>query len=70
MKITVLNLFNGHVDILNLSKDAENAYNNMEKEDFFEKLGYDYDSIDWMETKKIEDLNVSCDSEGIPYIDD
>lgn len=70
MRIAVLNLFNDHVDILNLSKDAENAYDNMEREDFFEKLGYDYDSIDWMNVRKIEDLNVFCNSEGVPYIDD
>lgn len=70
MRIAVLNLFNGHVDILNLSGDAEKAFNNMDNEDFFKGLGYSCDSIDWMEIKKIEELNVFCNTEGIPYIDD
>lgn len=70
MRIAVLNLFNGHVDFLNLSGDAEKAFNGMDKEAFFRNLGYSYDSIDWMEIKKVEELNVFCNTEGIPYIDD
>lgn len=70
MRIAVLNLFNGHVDFLNLSGDAEKAFNSMDKEAFFRSLGYSYDSIDWMEFKKVEELNVFCNTEGIPYIDD
>lgn len=70
MRIAVLNLFNGHVDILNLSEDAEEAYRNMDSENFFESLGYSYDSIDWSEIIKVEELNVFCNTEGVPYIDD
>ena len=70
MRIAVLNLFNGHVNILNLSEDAEKAYMNMNNEDFFESLGYSYDSIDWSEIIKVEELNVFCNTEGVPYIDD
>lgn len=70
MRIAVLNLFNGHVDFLNLSGDAEKAFNDMDSQDFFEGLGYAHDSIDWMEVRKIEELNVFCNTEGVPYIDD
>ena len=70
MRIAVLNLFNGHVDILNLSEDAEEAFRNMDSENFFESLGYSYDSIDWSEIIKVEELNVFCNTEGVPYIDD
>lgn len=70
MRIAVLNLFNGHVDILNLSEDAEEAYRNMDSENFFESLGYSYDSIDWSEIIKVKELNVFCNTEGVPYIDD
>lgn len=70
MRIAVLNLFNGHVDVLNLSEDAEEAYRNMDSENFFESLGYSYDSIDWSEIIKVEELNVFCNTEGVPYIDD
>lgn len=70
MRLAVLNLYNGHVDILNLSGDAEKAYINMDNEDFFKALGYSYDWIDWAEFNKIEELNVFCNAEGVPYIDD
>ena len=71
MRIAVLDLGTGRVDILKLSKDAERYFNMLDdSRDFFEYLGYDYESIDWMIVEgNIQEHEVDMNSSGYPFID-
>ena len=69
MRIAVINLVTGNHDILMLSPDAEQAFDEMDVRDFFETLGYDFESISWGEIKgTIREELVDVSSFGSPYI--
>lgn len=72
MRLAVLNLFNGNVDILKLSEEATRQFNeSFDSEPFFKALGYEYDCIDFMDIKGVvQEHNVFMDKDGNPYIDD
>lgn len=71
MRIAVLDLSTGRVDILKLSKDAERYFNMQDdSRDFFESLGYDYESIDWGTADgNIQEHEVHMNSSGYPFVD-
>lgn len=71
MRIAVLDLTTGRVDILKLSEDAKRYFNMLDdSREFFEFLGYDYESIDWMTVEgNIQEHEVDMNNSGYPFID-
>lgn len=72
MRLAVLNLFNGNVDILDLSEEAAEKFNaSFDSEPFFRALGYEYDCIDFMDVKgTVQEHKVVLDEKGNPCIND
>ena len=72
MRLAVLNLFNGNVDILDLSEEATEKFNaSFDSELFFFFLGYEYDCIDFMDVKGIvQEHKVVLDEKGNPCVND
>lgn len=71
MRIAVCDLSTGDLDILNLDKEAEEAFDSCNDTlGFFEALGYDNDYISWMDiTGLVREEKITA-KDGIPQFKD